>query len=172
MNEDRAIFSDINAHMVSGVMLHDQLYQMFLFLRLYKFAKEQKKRYDEETKSRRALNKYYICHRGCMLSDSKVNASSVIPIEWYQKSRYDMQPEDIRKAVNFALSTWCNWEKETKDFYSVSYHKLFDNGFMAEANYVSKLLDDVDNELAEAEDLLLYFEAMNFDPIEIMEYNK
>lgn len=172
MNEDRAIFSDLNAHMVEGVMLHDQLYQFFMFLRLYVFAKQQKKRYDEETKSRRKLNEYYICHRNSLLSDSKVNASNIIPMEWYQKTRYDMQPEDIRKAVRYALSTWCSWEKQTKDLYSESYRTLLNNGFTAEAQHVLKLLKDVDEELKEAEDLLLYYEAMNFDPIEIMEDNE
>lgn len=171
MDEIKAIFAAINSHMVEGVMLHDQLYQLFLFLRLNKYAKEQKKRYDEESKARQKLNEYYIKHRNSLIDNKRVIINDLIPVEWYQKDRFSIEGGDVSKAVRYAINTWTDWERRTKDLYADSYGSALRLGFMAEADYILTLVKDVDKELAEAEDLHLFLEAINYDVIEIMDKN-
>lgn len=170
MNEYRAIFFEISSHMIQGIMMHDQLYRLFLFLRLYKFAKFHKKQYREEDNSYKKLHKYYICKQNKFIEEIGVDTPSiVIPPSWNAKTRFDISPDEIRDAVRNAIETWADWERKTKELYSVSYMKLFNSGYTAEAEHIVKLLQDVDEELSEAEDLLLWLKAIDYDIIELMD---
>lgn len=159
--------------MVEGLMVHDGLYQMFLFLNLYVFANQQEEQYKDENKSYRLLNKYYITHRNMLINQSKPDASiSPIPDDWYQKNRFDVSQEDIKKSVSYAINLWVDWERNTKELYTDGYNKLMEYGFAAEADFISKFIIDVDEELARAESLLLELEAMKYDVIEIVKMNE
>jgi len=170
MNDFQAIFSELNSHMLQGLMMHDQLYRLFLFLRLYKFAKFHKKQYREEDKAYKKLNKYYICKQNKLIPDIPVNVTSiVIPLDWQTKTRFDISPNEIRDAVRLAISIWADWERKTKELYSQAYMGLLNTGYTAEAEHVVKLLRAVDKELSEAEDLQLRLNAIDYDIIEIMD---
>lgn len=172
MNSDTDVFATISNRMLGGIMFHDQMYQYFLFLRLYSFAKDHKKHYNEESKAYQKINKYFITHRNMLIGNKPVNPSGYIPNEWYSKDRSETTPSDIRKAVIFAISSWIGWERETKELYTHCYNKLMELGFAAESDEVMKLVKNVDDELADAESLQLYLSAMDYDVIEIMEMNK
>lgn len=172
MDEIKTIFSNINSHMVEGVMLHDQLYQLFMFLRLYKYAKKQRVRHDEESKARQKLSEYYIKHRGRLIESKRISVNDVIPIEWYQKDRCSITSEDISKALKYAINVWVSWEQQTKDLYAESYTHSLELGFVAEASYILNLLKDVDDELEKAESLQMFLESIRYDIIEIMDINK
>ena len=154
-------------------MMHDQLYRMFLFLRLYKFAKFHKKQYREEDTAYKNLNKYYIRKQNKFIVENGVNASNhIIPLDWYSKTRYDLTSDEIRNAVQFSIGFWVDWERRTKELYAASYKKLLDFGYVAEAQHIGKLLKDVDKELSEAEDLQIRLNAIGYDLIEIMDKEK
>lgn len=173
MNDYRSIFSEINSHMLQGIMMHDQLYRLFLFLRLYTFAKFHKKQYREEDTNYKKLNKYYIRKQNKLITEGPVNASNtIIPLEWHSKTRYDLSADEVRNAVQFSIGTWVDWERRTKELYSASYRKLIDLGYVAEAQHIAKLLKDVDKELSEAEDLQIRLNAIGYDLIEIMDMNE
>lgn len=173
MDNDALIFSKINSHMVEGLMLHDGLCQMFLFLNLCVFAKQQENQYKDENKNYRKLNKYYITHRNMLIGKEKPDVSvAPIPDDWYEKNRFDVSPDDIKKAVSYAINLWVDWERRTKELYTDGYNKLLEYGFAAEADFVSKIIVDVDDELARAESLLLALEAMKYDVIEIVKMNE
>ena len=173
MDNDIMIFSKINQHMVEGLMIHDGLHQMFLFLNLCVFADQQEEQYKDENRSYRLLNKYYITHRNMLINSSKPDASiNPIPEDWYQKNRFDVSSEDIKKAVSYAINLWVDWERKTKELYTDCYNKLMEYGFAAEANFISGFITEVDEELARAESLLLELEAMRYDVIEIVKMNE
>lgn len=173
VENESCVFSKINSHLLEGLMFHDELYRLFLFLNLDVFAKEHKKRYEEESKSYRKLNKYYITHRNSLIEQQTPDSSNrVIPDDWYEKSRFDILPEDVCNYVSSALVAWVNWERETKELYTDAYNKLIEFGFAAEANYVMNLVKDVDDELAEAESLLIKLEDVKYDIVEIIEMNR
>ena len=171
MSDYRSIFSEINSHMLQGIMMHDQLYRLFLFLRLNKFAAFHKKQYREEDDNYKALNKFYITHQNKLIAEGRFSTSDLIPIDWYEKTRYDISPADIRNCVRFSISAWVNWERSTKELYSVSFRKLLDEERVDEANFVNELLKDVSKELNKAEELQLYLDAIDYDIIEIMDMN-
>lgn len=172
MNSDADIFAKVVNHMLTGVMFHDQMYQFFLFLRLYSFAKDHKKRYEEESKAYHKINKYYITHRNKLIETRPVKPKDYIPNEWYKLTRFESTPEDMQKAVSYGVDAWSSWEADTKGFYTDCYNDLMHMGFAAEADVVLDLVKDVDKELSEAESLKLYLEAIKYDVVEIMEMNK
>lgn len=173
IENETSVFSLIRTHMLEGLMFHDQAYNAFLFLRLYKFADEHKKHYKEENKSFRNLNKYYITHRNKLIEEKKPDFSnSVITSEIYTKTRFDITDDELRKQVRYLIDRWVDWERKSKELYTEGYNKLIEYGFAAESKVIMKLVKDVDDELAEAESLQLELEAMNYDVIEIMKMNE
>lgn len=172
MNDDRSIFARINAHLIEGIMFHDQMYELYLFIRLYSFASLHKKQYFSESKTRKRLNKYFITHRNMLIEETKLNTSSIIPVEWYSKDRFSITPDDVRKATMYSVSSWVEWEKRTKELYTEGYNKLMELGFAAEADFILSIIRDVDEELAYAESLQLRLEAIGYDVIEILAMNK
>lgn len=157
--------------MIEGIMLHDQLYQIFLFVRLNKYANVQKERHKEETKARRRLNEYFIKHNNRLIKETGINFGNVIPIEWYDKSRFDFSIDDVRKTAIFAFRTWVQWEKDTKILYEKMYYDLITEHFISDAEHVLDLIKDVSKELNEAEEQMLYLDNVGYDPVEIMELN-
>ena len=172
MNDDISVFAEVNNRLLSGMMFHDEMYRLYLFLRLYSFAKEHRDHYKHESSAYQKLNKYFITHRNKFIKDRKINAEQYIPVEWFNKARQDLSPEDIRNATIFTMKLWVDWEKETKEIYTNAYNSLIKYGYAAEAEYILRLVKDVDGELSEAEGLELKLRGMRYDPIEIMGMNK
>lgn len=172
MSTDSDVFAKIVNRMLSGIMFHDQMYQYFLFLRLYSFAKTHKKRYNEESNAYQKVNKYYITHRDALIEERPVNPVSYIPVEWRKMARFNLTSDDIRKATIFAANSWVTWEQQTKTIYTDCYNDLIKLGYAAEADLVMGFVRDVDKELSEAVDIQLYLEAIKYDMTEIMEMNK
>lgn len=173
VENETSVFSLIRSHMLEGLMFHDQMYNAFLFLRLYKFAKDHKKHYKEENKSFKKLNKYYITHRNKLIEETKLDFSnSVIQPEMYKKTRFDVTDDDIRNYVAYLMDLWVDWERKSKELYTEGYNKLIEYGFAPESEIIMDLVKDVDDELAEAESLQLELEAMKYDVIEIMKMNE
>lgn len=171
MNDDISAFAEVNNRLLSGMMFHDEMYRFYLFLRLYSFAKDHRKHYKEESKSYQELNKYFITHRNRFIKDRKINADPYIPIDWFNKERQNLTPDDIRNATIFGMKVWIDWEKGTKELYTNAYNTLIKLGYAAEAEYILGLVKDVDDELCEAQGLELKLQGMNYDPIEIMGMN-
>ena len=172
IKNETSVFSLIRAHMLEGLMFHDQMYNAFLFLRLYKFAKEHKNHYRDESKCFQQLNKYFITHRNQLIEDAKLDFSNVIPSELYGKTRFDVTDEDIKNYVIYLTDGWVDWERKTKELYTECYNKLIEYGFAAESAFIMNLVKNVDDELAEAESLQLELEALGYDVIEIMKMNE
>ena len=172
IENETSVFSVIRSHMLEGLMFHDQMYNAFLFLRLYEFAKDHKNHYKEENKSFKKLNKYYITHRNMLIEEINPNISSIIPQDLYKKTRFDIDNNEFQKHVAYLIDEWVDWERKTKELYTEGYNKLVESGFAAESEFIMKLVKDVDNELAVAESLQLELEAMKYDVIEIMKMNE
>lgn len=173
MENESSVFANVNKHLLEGLMLHDELYRLFLFLNLKVFAKEQKNHYNEESKAYRNLNKYYITHRNCFIKQEYPNSTDrVITSDLYSKNRFDLDSDDVCSFVSSAIVAWVDWERQTKELYTEAYNKLIEFGFGAEANYIMCLLTDVDKELAEAESLLIKLEDIKYDIVEIIEMNE
>ena len=83
-------------------------------------------------------------------------------------SRSDVAAANIRKAVKDGLEMWVSWERETKALYEGAYRDLINEGHVAAACQIEKLVLDVSEELATAEQYWLDKKASDYDIGEIL----
>ena len=162
------IFGQLIAHMLEGMMTHEQLANYFDFLALKGYRRCHEYHYLEETKDHRDIQGYYISHYGRLLPDPRLNITEIIPQSWYSHVRQDVDRATKQEAVQNGLQRWRSWEYETKRLYQSLYGALLSIGEMAAAEKVGGLVADVDEELAEAEQMYLEALSVGFDLTVIM----
>ena len=145
------IFGRLKAHMLEGMVFHDEMVRYFSFLNLESYAELHKEHYEEETKGYRKLCDYYMCHYNELIPPRDMNRLNVIPDSWYRHKRQDVDTDTKNKAIREACEKWVEWERKTKSLYGDMCKELFINGDVAASMFVSCYVKDVDEELAEAE---------------------
>ena len=141
------IFKQISAHMIKGLMIHDQLadYYDFLSLRGYKRCHEY--HYKIENASYRKLHRYYLNHHNRLIPEERIDNPNIIPESWYKYKRQDVDASTKKNAVSTGMNKWVEWETETKDILSKAYTDLMQIEEEASALFIAELIKDVDCEL-------------------------
>ena len=163
------IYKKLSAHMIKGLMVHDQLanYYDFLGLRGYKRCHEY--HFCKESKSYRKLNRYYINHHDKLIPEMRIDNPEVIPESWYRYKRQDVDAQTKRKAVETGIMKWVDWETSTKEALAEFVKQAYDTGYVADAILLKKMLKDTDCELKYAMRKKLEQDAVNYDLAYIMQ---
>lgn len=158
------IFSGLAAHMIKGLMIHEQMIEYYNFLALPGYAKCHKYHYLTETKGYMKLCNFYIT-RYCKLipEPTSIENPNLIPSAWYNHKREDVDTNTMRKAVESGLKQWIDWEKETKELYQTSYKELMQLEQVSAAQFIKCYICAVDEELAEAKIYYLHKQAIDFN---------
>lgn len=145
------IFSELSAHMIKGLMIHDQMadYYDFLSLRGYKRAHEY--HYKKEMCTYRRLHRYVINHYGKLIEEKRIEDPETIPSSWYRYKRDEVDAATKRTAVKNGIEKWVAWEKETKALYQMAYRELMAAKEEAAAIFLQDCIKAVDCELKWAE---------------------
>lgn len=141
------IFSKIDAHMIEGIMLHDQMAAYFDFLNLRGYKLEHECRAFDEFLSHRKIVRYYINHYNKLLPETHAENPSVVPSGWIAYERSAVDEGTKKRAIRDAFRRWREWENATKRLYEQSYTDLCGLGEIAAACKVEELVEDVDEEL-------------------------
>jgi hypothetical protein len=145
------IFAELKAHMLGGMVFHDEMIRYYSFLRCYDWKEEHEHHYNEKTKGYRELCDYYISHYDKLIPNKPMERPDVIPESWYKYSREDVDESTKRNALKFGLKMWMNWEKKTLELYQAMCKQLMDMGEVASAIFLTKYITAVDEELKEAQ---------------------
>lgn len=157
------IYRDIAKHMIEGMMMHEQLANYYDFLGLDGYKRCHEYHYMMETCSYRGICRYFINHHNKLIPYEEVENPEVIPENWYNYTRQDVDATTKKNAVRNGLTKWVEWERNTKLFYEQMYKELMDINEVASACKVKCLIMDVDCELKKAERYLLNKAAINYD---------
>ena len=157
------VFSKIDAHMKTGMILHDQLANYYDFLGLMGFKRLHEYHFLREAASMRGLNRYVINHHNMLIDVGEMHIESAIPQAWHKSTRRDVGISTKRSAVKSGMEMWAEWERKTKKLYEECYCALCDAGEIAAACKVRQLVADVDMELKEADRLALKMQAIDYD---------
>lgn len=160
-------FSNISGHMVKGLMIHDQMSNYFNFLGLPGFQREQEYHFYEEVVAYRKLIRYYLDHYNKLPVEPQFDNPAVIPSNWYKYARQDVDTSTKRNSIRDGFTKWIDWEKETKSLYEKAASDLYMDGSVAGSIVVEKLVQDVDQELARAEEEMLLLESMGYDLVQL-----
>lgn len=163
------IYGEIGAHMIKGMMLHEQLANYYDFLGLKGYKRCHEYHYLQETCAYRGVCRYFINHHSKLIPYKEVEDPKIIPSNWYNYSRQDVDASTKRNGVRTGLTSWVNWERETKILYEQMYKELINIDEVASAMKIKELLCDVDHELKMAERYWLDKEAVGYDMSVIIE---
>ena len=166
------IFAKISAHMIKGLMVHEQFTEYYDFLGLPGYAKCHEYHYIEEVLGHRKLNNYYITHYNKLIPYRKVEDPKIIPESWYAHERCDVDVSSKQDAIQRGLEKWIDWEKSTKDLYEQMYLELIAVGDVSGAIKIGKYIKDVTKEIVDAEQYYLNKEAIRYDLTEIISEQK
>lgn len=159
----QTIFNRLMNHLLEGMMVHEQLANYFNFLVLEGFKCCHDYHFLSETLSFRRIQRYYIEHYNKLLSAPQPNTIEVIPPNWYNTTRQEMNSNLKQESVKKGMLAWRNWEYETKKLYEQLYKDLISIDEIASAEQVRKLVVDVDEELAEVEQMQLEILSTDVD---------
>lgn len=157
------IFSLIAEHMVEGLMTHAQLADMYNFLGLKGYQKCHEYHYYCENKNFRELTDYYLTHYNKLIAERPFKNPNIIPENWIQFNRFQVDEATRKSYIQYGIEKWINWEKDTKTLYQKYYQDLMQNESVAAALQIEKYIKDVDEELADAEQKLLFCSSIDYD---------
>ena len=166
------VFAEINARLIAALMMHDQMADYFDFLGLSGYKRLHLYQYFAESKERRDVAHYYINHHGKLIPDRFEGNVQMIPESWRSANRMSVGKSTKQKAVEDGFSVYLGWEQATKDVYQKYATALREQGYVADAIFVDRLVEDVDNELERLERIITDLITSGYDPVYILESQK
>lgn len=166
------VFAEINARQIAALMMHDQMADYFDFLGLSGYKRLHLYQYFTESKERRDVAHYYINHHGKLIPDRFEGDVQMIPESWRSANRMSVGKSTKQKAVEDGFSVYLGWEQATKDVYQKYATALREQGHVADAIFVDRLVEDVDNELERLERIITDLITSGYDPVYIVESQK
>lgn len=156
------VYKEIAAHMIKGMMIHEQLANYYDFLGLDGYKKCHEYHYLMETCSYRKVCQYYINHHNKLIDYMDIENPHIIPNNWYGHSQSEVDVNTKRNAVKTGLHAWIDWETDTKKLYEQMYKELMNNDAIASACMIRGLIEDVDHELCKAQKYLINKEMVSY----------
>lgn len=163
------VFSALSEHMIEGLMVHSQMSDYFGFIGLEGYQIYHKYHYFEENSNYRKISEYYLSHYNKIIKETPFHNPSVVPENWYQYTRHDVNATTRKNAVQAAMEKWVNWEKDTKKLYERLYQELINLNEIASAKEICKYIIDVDYELAEACQKHIELAAIDYNMSDIVQ---
>lgn len=98
-----------------------------------------------------------------MVNSGKNYANNVIPTNWYNYTRYDVDQGTKRTAVKDGFKKWIEYEKETRQYLSQMAQRLEQMNEREAARKLDHLIEHVEKEIATAEDKMMNLESTGYD---------
>lgn len=119
--------------------------------------------YMEESKNYLKLCQYYTKHHNGLIEDKRIDDPAIIPKDWYQKERTQIDPKSIPNLIAKGADEWVKWERSTKELLQHMYKELQNIGEIASAEFIAEFIKDVDDELSYATTEQLILDSVNYD---------
>lgn len=145
------IFAKVKAHMLEGMVFHDEMVRYYGFLNCDDMRREHECRYEDETKGYRKLGDYYMNHYNMLIPIEPMERPDIIPESWYRYMRQDVDTGTRNNAKEIGARKWVEWERQTKKLYEDMWKELVDIKEIASAKFLSHYISAVDDELTCAE---------------------
>lgn len=157
------IFSDLSAHFIKGMMVHDQMANYYDFLSLKGYKRCHEYHFKKESCSYRKLNRFFINHYNKLIMEKSVSDPNIIPESWYRYSRDEIDVQTKKNAVKNGLEQWIRWETETLTKLQQAQLDLYDDGEVASALFINKFIKNVECELKDAKKKQIELAAVEYD---------
>lgn len=166
------IFSELSAHFIKGMMVHDQMANYYDFLSLRGYKRYHEYQFKHDSCNYRKLNRFYINHYNKLIAEKPVSDPNIIPETWYRYSREDVDPATKKTVIKAGISEWIRWETATLAKLQQAQLDLYDDGEVASAMLINKFIKDVEKELKCAKRTQLDLTAVDYDMCYILDMQK
>ena len=156
----------IAQRLLQGCMNHEQFANYYDFLGLEGYSIFHEYHFFEQMHGYREFITYYIDHQDKLVQDFSPNSLStfnIIPDNWYDYTREDVDINTRRNAVKSGLEKYIHWEKETKKFLEDMYTQTTQQGFVGISIQIKKYIKSVEEEIKHANKVYLEIKATDYD---------
>ena len=160
---EQEIFTILANRMVGAIMIHTQLAQLFAYVDLMPDARRQEQQLQEETHGMSELNKYYSQHHHMIVIADDPPQINILNMGILKKPNYELSPDDKMRIIKYGMKEWVDWERQSKIVYEDAYKNLIDISEVASAEFITRYVRDVDQELRDAERLYRVRDAIDWD---------
>ena len=98
-----------------------------------------------------------------MMNNGKNYANNVIPANWYNYTRYDVDQGTKRTAVKDGFKKWLEYEKETRQYLSQMAQRLEQMNEREAARKLDHLIEHIEKEIETAENKMMNLESTGYD---------
>ena len=156
----------IAQRLLQGCMNHEQFANYYDFLGLEGYSIFHEYHFFEQMHGYREFITYYIDHQDKLVQDFSPNSLStfnIIPDNWYDYTRDDVDLNTRRNAVKSGLEKYIHWEKETKKFLEDMYTQTIQQGFIGISIQIKKYIKSVEEEIKHANKVYLEIKVTDYD---------
>ena len=154
------LYSKLIAHILEGVMFHDQMNHYYDFLGLRGYSKDHEYHSAKEYQDYVKIWGCYIQRSQKLLPPPKLENKSYIPSSWFKYKRQDVDPSTKKDSIKSGLNLWVEWEQSTKDTYESLYKETDDVETLL---LLEDMIKEVSEELQEAQLCQLELKAADYD---------
>ena len=157
------VFNDISRHLIKQLMFHEQWADIFDFLNMRGFKRQQEYYFLLSNAKLRGVHRYAINHTGKLIRDLEIENIKEIPESWYNYSKQDVDNNTRKQYIKDIFAKWVSWLRDTKQMYQDKFKTLTDNKYIACANKVNDLIKKVDKELKYISRQMLEYQSVDWD---------
>ena len=163
------IFTKLASHMYKGTKIHKAMMEAYDFLALKGYYKCQEYHYLEEINDYSNLLHFYMKNYQKLIKVEEPNDINILPQSWYKYTREDVDTNNKRSAIKELMTKWIEWEKSTKTLLQQMYKELEALDEISSVLYIQECIENVTQELWDAQQKKLDLEAINYDIVEIID---
>lgn len=152
--------------LLQGCMNHEQFINYYDFLGLEGFKLCHEYHFLEQMINYRQFISFYIQHQNRLIpnySEGSLTSFSIIPNNWFEYTRGDMDINTRRNAVKNGVEKYLRWETQTEKFLEDMYSQAIQQGFIAISLQIKKYLCSVGEEIKKANRMWLELKATDYD---------
>lgn len=162
------IMGTVCDRLVGGTMFHLEHADLCEWLGVPWLYDVHRDGYEHDSECLRKMRRLCVQHTGLFATEGRQDRSHLLDA-YKQTKKWDVK-QDVRKTIlRDAMRDWIDWEDGTVTVLTSACKRLSDAGNLLLSDKVRKVVNDTSEELAEARDMLVRMEAVDYDMAYILE---
>ncbi len=156
----------IAQRLLQGCMNHEQFANYYDFLGLKGYSLCHEYHFFQQMHGYRQFVTYYIEHQDKLIQDfspTSLTSFNIIPDNWYNYAREDVDVNTRRNAVKSGLEKYVHWENDTKKFLEDMYTQTIQQGYIGISIKIKDMIKSVEKEIEKANKEYLQIKATEYD---------
>lgn len=165
------VMGSVSDRLVGGLMFHSEHADLCRWLGIEWLANVHEDGFLHDSSCLRRMRRLALRHTGCMAPEGRQDRSHAL--DAFRGTQRWCVKGDVREAALCdAMHDWCDWEEGTVTVLTSAVNRLESCGELLLADKVRAVAKDTSRELAEARDMLVEMESVNWEMPHILEMRR